>query len=219
MLKHRGTYEIMTPESVGLIESNLVLGKHSGRHAFRAKLEDLGYALNDEALNDAFARFKDLADQKKEIFDDDIIALMDDKTRVDSEHDIKFIDLIVHAGTDGPQTAKITLRVNGEEKTAEASGNGPVDAMFKAIRELYPHDDTLLLLYNVHAVTGGIDAQAEVTVRLEQAGHIVNGKGAHVDTMIASAKAYVHALNKMSALNAMAGINEEDRALKREVGP
>lgn len=219
MLKHRGTYEIMTPESVGLIESNLVLGKHSGRHAFRAKLEDLGYALNDEALNDAFARFKDLADQKKEIFDDDIIALMDDKTRVDSEHNIKFVDLIVHAGTDGPQTAKITLRVNGEEKTAEASGNGPVDAMFKAIRELHPHDDTLLLLYNVHAVTGGIDAQAEVTVRLEQAGHIVNGKGAHVDTMIASAKAYVHALNKMSALNAMAGINEEDRALKREVGP
>ena len=219
MLKHRGTYEIMTPESVGLNESNLVLGKHSGRHAFRAKLEDLGYSLGDNALNDAFSRFKDLADQKKEIFDDDIIALMDDQNRLDSGKVIKFNDLLIHAGTDGPQTAEITLTINGEKKKAKASGTGPVDAMFKAIRDIYPHDDTELLLYNVHAVTGGIDAQAEVTVRLEQSGHIVNGKGANVDTMIASAKAYVHALNKIAALNAMAAQGHEEDAPLHEVGP
>ncbi len=219
MLKHRGTYEIMTPESVGLTESNLVMGKHSGRHAFRAKLEDLGYTLGDNALNDAFARFKDLADQKKEIFDDDIIALMDDKSRIDNSHDIQFIDLVIHAGTDGPQTARISLSIDGKTSYAEASGNGPVDAMFKAIRDIYPHDDTDLLLYNVHAVTGGIDAQAEVTVRLQQNSHIVNGKGANVDTMIASAKAYVHALNKLSHIKHLAAANGEDEQPIYEVGP
>jgi len=219
MLKHRGTYEIMTPESVGLTESNLVMGKHSGRHAFRAKLEDLGYTLGDNALNDAFARFKDLADQKKEIFDDDIIALMDDKSRIDDSQDIQFTALVIHAGTDGPQTANITLSIDGKASSAQASGNGPVDAMFKAIRDIYPHDDTDLLLYNVHAVTGGIDAQAEVTVRLQQNGHIVNGKGANVDTMIASAKAYVHALNKLAHINAHLAKGGEEEAPIYEVGP
>lgn len=219
MLKHRGTYEIMTPESVGLTESNLVMGKHSGRHAFRAKLEDLGYTLGDNALNDAFARFKDLADQKKEIFDDDIIALMDDKSRIDDSQDIQFTALVIHAGTDGPQTANITLSIDGKASSAQASGNGPVDAMFKAIRDIYPHDDTDLLLYNVHAVTGGIDAQAEVTVRLQQNGHIVNGKGANVDTMIASAKAYVHALNKLAHINAHLAKGGEEETPIYEVGP
>lgn len=218
MLKHRGTYEIMTPESVGLTESNLVLGKHSGRHAFRAKLEDLGYNLGDNALNDAFNRFKDLADQKKEIFDDDIIALMDDQNRMDATQDIQFESLVVHAGTDGPQTAQITLSVGGEKSTAKASGNGPVDATFKAIRDIYPHDTTDLLLYNVHAVTGGIDAQAEVTVRLQENGHIVNGKGADVDTMIASAKAYVHALNKLAHIRAHSAQNGNQAPIY-EVGP
>jgi 2-isopropylmalate synthase len=219
MLKHRGTYEIMTPESVGLSESNLVMGKHSGRHAFRAKLEDLGYTLSDDALNDAFIRFKDLADQKKEIFDDDIISLMDDKKRLENSHDIQFTDLVIHAGTQGPQTAKITLNIEGAPLSAEANGNGPVDAMFKAIREIYPHDDTALLLYNVHAVTEGIDAQAEVTVRLQQGNHIVNGKGAHVDTMIASAKAYVHALNKLAHIHARAAASGDNTPPIYEVGP
>ncbi|MEC7576329.1 MAG: alpha-isopropylmalate synthase regulatory domain-containing protein, partial [Pseudomonadota bacterium] len=193
-------------------------GKHSGRHAFRAKLEDLGYKLGDNALNDAFNRFKDLADQKKEIFDDDIIALMDDQNRMDKTQDIQFETLIVHAGTDGPQTSEITLNVAGESKTAKASGNGPVDAMFKAIRDIYPHDETELLLYNVHAVTGGIDAQAEVTVRLQEHGHIVNGKGADVDTMIASAKAYVHALNKLAHIRAVS-LQNGGAAPIYEVGP
>lgn len=216
MLKHRGTYEIMTPESVGLTESNLVLGKHSGSHAFRAKLEDLGYKLGDNALNDAFSRFKDLADQKKDIFDDDIIALMDDQSRLESAKAIQLQNLVIHAGTDGPQTADITLSINDETHTAKASGNGPVDAMFTAIKKIYPHDDADLLLYQVHAVTEGIDAQAEVTVRLEENGRIVNGKAAHVDTMIASARAYIHALNKLSALTQSLTGNE---APLREVGP
>jgi|TARA_R110002126_G_scaffold3263_2_gene18579 2-isopropylmalate synthase len=219
MLKHRGTYEIMTPESVGLSETNLVMGKHSGRHAFRAKLEDLGYKVDDKTLNDTFARFKDLADQKKEIFDDDIIALIDDKNRLEKSSDIQFVDLVIHAGTSGPQTAKITLNVEGKAISADASGNGPVDAMFKAIREIYPHDDTALLLYNVHAVTEGIDAQAEVTVRLQQGKHIVNGKGAHVDTMIASAKSYVHALNKLAHIKEFTAANGEDTPPIYEVGP
>lgn len=196
MLKNAATYEIMTPESVGLTKSELVLGKHSGRAALKSKVLELGYDLGDNVFQDLFKRFKDLADKKKQIFDDDIIALIDDE--VATEYDrIKFISLQIVAGTTGPQTADLTLIVDGTEKQAKVEGNGPVDAIFKAIREIEPHETATLQLYQVHAVTGGTDAQAEVTVRLEEDGKTVTGSGADADTLVASARAYVHALNKL----------------------
>lgn len=197
MLKHRGTYEIMTPESVGLNKSDLVLGKHSGRAAFKDKLKALGYGeLGDNALEDAFTRFKDLADRKKQVFDEDVIALVDDTAG--REHDrIQFVSLLVQAGSRYPQTAVLELRVDGEIKTARAEGNGPVDAIFNAVKAIVPHPDANLQLFNVHAITGGTDAQAEVTVRLEEHGKTVNGQGADPDTLVAACRAYVHALNKL----------------------
>jgi 2-isopropylmalate synthase len=196
MLKNAQTYEIMTPESVGLTKSELVLGKHSGRHALKTKVQELGYELGDNAFQDLFKRFKDLADKKKQLFDDDIIALIEDELA--TEHDrIKFVSLQIIAGTTGPQTADMTVIVDGEEKTAKVEGNGPVDAIFKAIREIIPHSEATLQLYQVHAVTGGTDAQAEVTVRLEEEGKTVTGTGADADTLVASARAYIHALNKL----------------------
>jgi 2-isopropylmalate synthase len=195
MLKHAGTYEIMTPESVGLNKSTLVLGKHSGRHAFRSKLKDLGYELGDNALNDAFARFKALADRKKDVFDDDLIALVDDE--IGHAHDrIRFVSLAVMAGSRGPQSATLELEIDGQLQRVSTLGNGPVDAVFNAVKALAPHE-AILKLYQVHAVTEGTDAQAEVTVRLEEAGKSVNGQGADADTLVASAKAYLHALNKL----------------------
>jgi len=195
MLKNAETYEIMTPESVGLTRSNLVMGKHSGRHAFKAKLKELGFSLSDNQLNDAFVRFKDLADHKKEVFDEDIVALVDDAV-VRHNDRIRFVALGVQCGSKGPQTAELELEVDGEARSAEAEGNGPVDATFSAIRSLVPHE-AKLQLYQVHAVTGGTDAQAEVTVRLEENGKTVIGQGADHDTLVASARAYVNALNKL----------------------
>jgi len=195
MLKHAGTYEIMTPESVGLTRSTLVMGKHSGRHAFKMKLKELGFELGDNAVNDAFRRFKDLADRKKEVFDEDIVALVDDE--IVRAHDrIKFVSLQVIAGSKGPQTAELELDIDGVVRKTTTSGNGPVDATFNAIKALIPHT-ARLQLYQVHAVTEGTDAQAEVTVRLEENGKSVNGQGADPDTLVASARAYLHALNKL----------------------
>ena len=195
MLKNAETYEIMTPDSVGVNATSLVMGKHSGRHAFREKLKELGYELTDNAFADAFQRFKDLADRKKEVYDEDIEALVDEQlgNRDDS---IKVMALTVVAGSIGPQLATLTLSVDGVHKTVQATGNGPVDATFKAIREIVPHD-AHLQLYQVHAVTAGTDAQAEVSVKLEENGKIVIGRGADPDTLMASTKAYVHALNKL----------------------
>jgi 2-isopropylmalate synthase len=195
MLKHAGTYEIMTPESVGLIKSNLVMGKHSGRNAFRTKLKEMGFELGDNALNDVFHRFKALADRKKEVFDEDLIALVDDAAQHEAER-IKFVSLQVIAGTKGPQTAELELEIDGQPCAAKTDGNGPVDAIFNAIRALVANE-ARLQLYQVHAVTGGTDAQAEVTVRLEEGGKTVNGQGADPDTLVASARAYIHALNKL----------------------
>src|SRR5579863_2892846 len=195
MLKHAGTYEIMTPESVGLGKSTLVMGKHSGRHAFKMKLKELGFEIGDNAMNEAFRRFKDLADRKKEIFDEDIVALMDDEIQHGTER-IRFVSLQVIAGSKGPQTAEIELDFDAVRKSAKVTGNGPVDATFNAIRALVPHS-ARLLLYQVHAVTEGTDAQAEVTVRLEEDGKTVVGQGADPDTLVASARAYIHALNKL----------------------
>ena len=196
MLKHAQTYEIMTPESVGLTESKLVMAKHSGRAAFKNKLEELGFDLGENAFQDAFQRFKNLADRKKEIFEDDLIALIEDEVVRENEF-MRFISLQIQAGSKGPQTAELCIRLDGEEKCVKVEGNGPVDAIFKAVREIYPHPDASLQLYQVHAVTGGTDAQAEVTVRLEENGKTINGQGADADTLVASARAYIHALNKL----------------------
>ncbi len=196
MIKDASTYEIMTPESVGVITSSLVLGKHSGRAAFRHKLEELGYELGDNAFQDAFARFKELADAKKEVFEEDIVALVDDE--VLRGHDrIQLEEIEVYCGSNGPQRAILTLHVDGEERTAATRGNGPIDAIFAAVRKLVPHEEARLERYEVHAVTGGTDAQAEVSVLLSENGITTRGRGAHHDTMVASARAYVNALNKL----------------------
>src|SRR5690348_9587056 len=197
MLKNAQTYEIMTPESVGVKQTSLVMGKHSGRHAFQHKLEELGYKLAENQLQDAFVRFKALADRKKDIYDEDIVALVDEEMA--ASHDrIKLSSLTVIAGTMGPQTATLTLDIEGEHVTTQSTGNGPVDAIFKAIRALVPHEATLEL-YQVHAVTGGTDAQAEVSVRLSEDGRSFTAKGADPDTLVASAKAYLGALNKLTS--------------------
>jgi 2-isopropylmalate synthase len=196
MLKNAETYEIMKPEDVGQVETNLVMGKHSGRHAFREKLKALNYELGDEAINEAFKRFKDLADKKKQVFDEDIIALVDDSLARGKER-ITVQRLVVMAGTEG-QKAELTLTIDGEARSSTCGGDGPVDAVFNAIRELAPHD-AVLRLYQVHAVTEGTDAQAQVTVRLEDSGHISTGSAADTDTMTASAMAYVNALNNLIA--------------------
>ena len=200
MLKNAETYEIMKPEDVGVAKTSLVMGKHSGRHAFRDKLESMGYFLEGDALNDAFKRFKDLADKKKHVFDDDIAVLVDDQLAAEGER-IVFKRLRVVCGTDGPQTAEIDLTVDGEEKYAIARGNGPVDAVFNAIRQIVQHNATLDL-YQVHAVTGGTDAQATVSVRLNGEGIMATGRSSDPDTLVASAKAYLHAVNKLEARKA-----------------
>jgi 2-isopropylmalate synthase len=194
MLKNAATYEIMSPESVGLTASKLVLGKHSGSHAFREKLKELNYELGDNALKDAFRRFKELADVKKEVYDEDIIALVDDQ--IVRAHDrIRLESLLIECGT---RQSKATMRlsIDGESRACEDTGDGPVDAAFRCIKRLF-ETQARLKLYQVHAVTGGTDAQAEVTVRLEEQGRIVNGQGADTDTVVASVKAYLHALNKL----------------------
>ncbi len=206
MLKNNQTYEIMTPESVGLSKSSLSMGKLSGRHAFREKLRELGYEIGDNAFQDAFNRFKDLADKKKIVFDEDIEALVDQEMASQSDR-IKVAGLTVIAGTSGPQKATITLDVDGVQQVREATGDGPVDAIFKAIKAIVPHD-ARLPLYQVMAVTEGTDAQAEVMVRLEENGRTVTGRGADTDTMVASARAYVSALNKLM-LKRQRGLNAQ----------
>jgi 2-isopropylmalate synthase len=195
VLKDASTYEIMTPESVGWSNSSLVMGKHSGRAAFRDKLKALGYGdIGDNQLNDAFRRFKDLADRKKIVYDEDISALVDDQFRENDR--IRFVSLDVRAGSKAPPTAEMELEIDGEIVHATETGDGPVDATFKAIQTIFPHTATLQL-YSVGAVTTGTDAQAKVTVRLEEDGKMVDGQGADTDTIVASARAYVHALNKL----------------------
>jgi len=196
VLKNAATYEIMTPESVGWQKTSLVMGKHSGRAAFRDKLAALGYGdLGDNSLNDAFRRFKDLADRKKIVYDDDIVALVDDEVMRDHQR-IKFLDLELWAGSKTKPRALLELEIDGEHKTAEAHGDGPVDATFNAIRQIFPHDAELRL-FSVGAVTEGTDAQAKCSVRLEESGKLVDGQGADTDTIVAAARAYIHALNKL----------------------
>ncbi|MCX2563455.1 2-isopropylmalate synthase [Acetobacter thailandicus] len=195
VLKNAATYEIMTPESVGWTRSSLVMGKHSGRAAFRDKLKSLGYdSLDDAKLNDAFSRFKDLADRKKAVYDEDIIALVDDEVR-DHAH-IRFEHLKLASVSGQPSDAELTLNVEGKVITSQAIGNGPVDAAFNALQAAFPHD-ARLALFSVAAVTEGTDAQARTSVRLEEDGKMVDGQGADADTVVSAVRAYVHALNKL----------------------
>src|SRR6187431_559260 len=195
VLKDASTYEIMRPEMIGLKKSSLVLGKHSGRHAFVHKLEEMGYKLGANQLEDAFVRMKALADRKKDIYDEDIEALVDQE--IANAHDrIKLTSLTVIAGTHGPQRATMKLDVEGQTRIEEAEGNGPVDAVFNCIKALVPHE-AKLELYQVHAVTQGTDAQAEVSVRLAHEGRSMTARAADPDTLVASAKAYLGALNKI----------------------
>lgn len=195
MLKNAQTYEIMTPESVGVKQTSLVMGKHSGRHAFIRKLEELGYKLGANQLEDAFVRFKALADRKKHVYDEDIEALVDEEIATAQDR-IKLVSLSVIAGTRGPQRATMKLSIDGSTMIEECEGNGPVDAVFNCIKALVPHEATLDL-YQVHAVTEGTDAQAEVSVRLSESGKTVTGQAADPDTLVSSAKAYLGALNKL----------------------
>jgi 2-isopropylmalate synthase len=196
MLKNAETFEIMRPEDIGLNATSLVMGKHSGRAALRAKLRELGFELGDNQLGDVFVRFKELADRKKEVYDDDLIALVQDQG-TNAVHDrLQLRRLRVVCGTEGPQTAEMTLSIDGADRSTTSAGDGPVDAAFRAVRELVPHT-ARLNLYQVHAVTEGTDAQATVSVRLEEDGKIVSGQSADTDTVVASVKAYVNALNKL----------------------
>ncbi|MEP3785369.1 2-isopropylmalate synthase [Ascidiaceihabitans sp.] len=195
MLKNAETFEIMRPEDVGLSGTSLPLGKHSGRAALRAKLEDLGFEVGDNQLRDVFVRFKELADRKKEVYDDDVVALMRASDDPEIER-IKVKSLRVQCGTEGPQQADLVMEIDGVESSSTQTGDGPVDATFNAVKALFPHE-ARLQLYQVHAVTEGTDAQATVSVRMEEDGRIVTGESADTDTVVASAKAYVHALNRL----------------------
>ena len=216
MLKHTQTYEIMTPESVGVKQTSLVMGKHSGRHAFQHKLVELGYALAGNQLDDAFVRFKALADRKKHVYDEDIEALVDEEI-AHAQDRIKLVSLSVIAGTRGPQRATMKLDVDGRIMIEECDGNGPVDATFNCIKAMVPHD-AVLELYQVHAVTEGTDAQAEVSVRLSEGGRSVTARGADPDTLVASAKAYLGALNKLTARSQRGKAETERRIHSTDVG-
>jgi len=208
MLKNAETFEIMRPEDVGLSETNIVMGKHSGRAALRSKLENLGFELGDNQLKDVFVRFKELADRKKEIYEDDLIALMRTSTDPESER-VKLTSMTVVCGTEGPQKADMVLDVDGTEHRTSQTGDGPVDASFNCIKALVAHT-AQLQLYQVHAVTEGTDAQATVSVRLEEDGRIVTGQSADTDTVVASVRAYIHALNRLLVRREKGGTDKRE---------
>ena len=189
----------MTPESIGISQSTLVLGKHSGRHAFKDRLKKLGYELSDEEVNILFKRFKDLADKKKEVFDEDLEALIAEEfLRIPEKY--KLLNLNVTSGTVAIPTATVEMEVDGIVVKEAGFGDGPVDAAFKTIAKI-SGTKSKLLKFLVNAITGGTDAQGEVTVRLEENGLIATGQGAHTDIILASAKAYINALNRLAHLS------------------
>ncbi|PYE83757.1 2-isopropylmalate synthase [Pseudoroseicyclus aestuarii] len=194
MLKNAETFEIMRPEDVGLTATSLVMGKHSGRAALRAKLKELGFELADNQLADLFVRFKALADRKKEVYDEDLLALV--QQGEDVEDRLRLTDLRVTCGTGGPAEASAKLVFDGTEHDVTTTGDGPVDAAFNAVKQAMPHG-ARLALYQVSAITEGTDAQATVTVRLEEDGRIATGQAADTDTVLASTRAYVNALNRL----------------------
>ncbi len=199
VLKSRETYEIMRAQDVGLSANKIVLGKHSGRNAFKTRMAELGIDFaSEEELNEVFANFKTLADKKHEIFDEDLQALVTETSSEQMNETIKLVSLSVCSETGETPNARVTLNVNGEEKTADSAGSGPVDASFRAIEQI-ADSQVELLLYSVNNITTGTDSQGEVTVRVRRNGSVVNGQGADTDIVIASAKAYVNALNKVIA--------------------
>lgn len=212
VLKNAETFEIMKPEDVGLSSNSLPLGKHSGRAALRDKLKDLGYEVGDNQLKDIFVRFKELADRKKEVYDEDVQALASATTDAAADR-LQLVNLKVVCGTGGPAEATLEMEIDGVEKSATAHGDGPVDATFKAVRELHPNE-ARLQLYQVHAVTEGTDAQATVSVRLEEDGNIATGQSADTDTVVASAKAYISALNRLLVRRGKTGEDTKEISYK-----
>ena len=201
VLKSRETYEIMRAEDVGWNANRMVLGKHSGRNAFRTRLEELGISFEkEEELNAVFSQFKELADKKHEIYDDDLQALVSDSIQGNADERIKLISLKVGTETGIKPKAQVTLSIDGEQKHADAEGGGPVDATYKAIESMVGSGCNLQL-YSVNNITDGTDSQGEVTVRIDKGGRIVNGLGSDTDIVIASAKAYINALNKVLGHN------------------
>jgi 2-isopropylmalate synthase len=197
VIKSRETYEIMRAEDVGWGANKLVLGKLSGRNAFKQRLKELGIELEtEEALNTAFAKFKDLADKKSEIFDEDLQMLVSDEAVTQEREHFKLLSMMVHSETGEIPVARVALADGAHEKHAQSAGSGPVDATFRAIEEMVG-SGAELQLFSVNSITSGTDAQGEVTVRLKKDGRIVNGAGADTDIVVASAKAYINALNKL----------------------
>ena len=210
MLKNKDTFEIMRPETVGIAGTSLPLGKHSGRAALRAKLAELGFDMADNQLKDVFVRFKELADRKKEVYDDDLIALV--HHNAGEEDSVKLKSLRVICGTQGPQTAEMTLEVDGTDVSTTATGDGPVDAAFNAVKALVAHQ-ARLQLYQVSAVTQGTDAQATVSVRMEEDGRIATGQSADTDTVVASVKAYLNALNRLIVRRAQSAVGYDTKGV------
>ncbi len=200
VLKHKKTYEIMTPESVGWSTNRMVLGKHSGRAALKSRYAELGVDVDGERLLEVFERFKTLADKKKDIFDEDLMSILSDDSGVDHER-VKLVNLHAASGTGDTPVAAVELEIEGQNHKATAEGDGPVDAAFKAIKSLVEPNGKLLL-YAVNAITAGTDAQGEVTVRLQDGDRIVNGQGSDTDIVVASAKALIAALNKLPNMHA-----------------
>lgn len=202
MLKNRETYEIMRAEDVGWKENRMVLGKHSGRNAFKAHLATLGVEFSSEQeLNAAFARFKDLADKKHEIFDDDLLAIAKDSQQIEFNEALRLVSIKVHSETGETPQADLVLSVDGKETRADAKGNGPVDAAYRAVNQILGKDANIQE-FTVNAVTKGMDSQVEVNVRVERDDHIVTGHGADLDIVVASVKAYLHALNSLESVEA-----------------
>jgi len=200
VLKHQKTYEIMTPESVGWNTNRMVLGKHSGRAALKARYNELGIEVDDDSLVQVFDRFKTLADKKKDVFDEDLMSILSDDSSVEAER-VKLVSLHAASGTGDTPVAAVELDIEGKTHKATAEGDGPVDAAFKAIKSMVEPNGTLLL-YAVNAITAGTDAQGEVTVRLQDGERIVNGQGSDTDIVVASAKALIAALNKLPNMHA-----------------
>jgi 2-isopropylmalate synthase len=197
VLKSRETYEIMRAQDVGWSTNKLVLGKHSGRNAFKNRMAELNISFDsEEELNEVFTRFKTLADKKHDIYDEDLLALINEANFETENETIKLVSLRVCCETGETPNATMTLNIDGEERQSEASGDGPVDACFKAIEKL-TETGVQLQLYSVNAITTGTDSQGEVTVRVEKDGHVINGQGADTDIVIASAKSYINAINKV----------------------
>ncbi len=219
VLKQRLTYEIMTPESIGLDQNKLVLGKHSGRHAFRDRLKSLGYELGEDALNEAFRKFKALADKKKEIFDEDLEALVAEQVQQTTPYRYKLNGCNVASGTDMLPTATVQMEIDGEPVKGTSNGDGPVDAALNAIKRI-TGTQARMLQYTVSSISGGTDAQGEVIVRLELEGKTALGQGAHTDIVVASAKSYVNALNKLEYRRQnWVNLEGEGQPPPREVGP